>query len=306
MISFSLPRPRRLLLLGVLALSLAGLVVTHLVRRPPDRPAASLPADRAAQKLDTLCGEDLRTSHSACRELFRDVPCEALLPAPWAEPGQGFVPLALAQVGALDSRYYCLVMARESTRGREPAFVFATLLGLDGRVLNSTQPFLVGHSPIFSASVATVATLNTTVLSLTIGHFGERQAVETFALDNGSARLLRFEYAGGGLIANSYESPWLTVGPLPDGLPADEAERRLLHGSRVEILGLLTVIYGRHRSVPYPSGFDFPSVERPHLAACFAAYLENMRIKKRIESLAASEDPWIREAALAALLNFRP
>lgn len=112
--------------------------------------------------------------------------------------------------------------------------------------------------------------------------------------------LVRLQSPDGSLYANQYgPSDYNTIGPLPSFFRMDECVDKLLSGSKVEVLELLTWCAGYH--VPadeYKSPWD--SYE-PDVFKC----REKLAESRILEELAKNEDKWVREVAEEAIAAIR-
>jgi hypothetical protein len=159
-----------------------------------------------------------------------------------------------------------------------------------GRLLNSVAFSTGWRINLDSATLRKEPRVAGSVIEVRLGP--ERQV---YGLLNKRVVLLRLEGSNGELIPNNYFAPNHTIGPDVPDLDAQEWEQALASGQKMVILEALVWLGGKHS----------PDLSEASLNRQWTSLVAEVRrrpgVRKAIEGLSRSDNPWMHEAARLAL-----
>jgi len=131
---------------------------------------------------------------------------------------------------------------------------------------------------------------------------GRDVAKQFYALVNDDVLLIRLEDKAGHLVRNAYGAPNHTFGFAITGRSANDWEQTLVSDDPAEVLATLTWLSGTHldpkEPLPVPPT-GWPEISHEELAEARTAGEVRSResVQRRLKTLLASENLWVRQAA---------
>ena len=225
--------------------------------------------------------------------------------------------------GPTDNKFlYARLFCRVTTSDGEPRYVLveeSPLIMIPGDSRLRTSLFTTDGTLLSSSEFAAgwrIAISGITFIEVN-GIKGEVLQVESYPMINGAdvakqyyslvadeMRLIRLEDSRGLLTPNVYRTPNHTIGFTHIGRSADDWGKALTSSDTAEVLAALTWVGGEHLSI----GEGVPDYAHEYVSEAQLAEVARARsaVKQAVNELEQSDNPWVREAAVAAALTLKP